>query len=66
MVVDGRTASSPGCTTFELANYMISLGCVTAFNLDGGGSTTVWFEGVVRNNPSDGAERPVPQAWVFK
>lgn len=66
VVVDGRTASSPDCTTVELANYMISLGCVTAFNLDGGGSTTVWFEGAVRNNPSDGAERPVPQAWVFK
>lgn len=66
VVVDGRNADSAGCSSLELANYMLSQGCVTAFNLDGGGSSTVWFDGAVKNVPSDGAERPVPQAWVFK
>lgn len=66
VVVDGRNADSAGCTTTELANYMLSQGCVTAFNLDGGGSSTIWYNGTVLNVPSDGSERLVGQAWVFR
>lgn len=66
IVVDGRNADSAGCTTVELANYLLSQGCVTAFNLDGGGSSTMWYNGSVINVPSDGSERVVAQAWVFK
>ncbi|XAG95372.1 hypothetical protein MIF8_81 [Erwinia phage MIF8] len=66
VVVDGRNADSAGCTTTELANYMLAQGCVTAFNLDGGGSSTIWYNGKVLNVPSDGAERLVGQAWVFR
>ena len=66
VVVDGRNTDSAGCTTEELANYMLSQGCVTAFNLDGGGSSTIWYDGAVLNVPSDGAQRVVAQAWVFK
>lgn len=66
VVVDGRNADSAGCSTVELANYLVSQGCVTAFNLDGGGSSTIWYNGNVINVPSDGAERPVAQAWVFR
>lgn len=66
VVVDGRNTDSAGCTTEELANYMLSQGCVTAFNLDGGGSSTIWYNGSVINVPSDGTERVVAQAWVFK
>lgn len=66
IVVDGRNADSAGCTTNELATYLLGQGCVTAFNLDGGGSSTIWYNGNVINNPSDGAQRVVAQAWVFK
>ena len=31
---------------------MKGLGCVTAYNLDGGGSSTMWFNGKVLNRPT--------------
>lgn len=57
LTVDGRTNFAAGMTNFELQQVMDELGCVDAFNLDGGGSTTLWcsgepFSGVV-NYPSD-------------
>ena len=36
----------------ELADLMKELGCVTAYNLDGGGSSTIWFNGKVLNQPT--------------
>ncbi len=54
VVVDGRTDESDGLTLTELANFMNDLGCVTAYNLDGGGSSTLYFNGKVINNPTDG------------
>lgn len=36
----------------ELAEFMESLGATTAYNLDGGGSSTMVFEGEVINNPT--------------
>lgn len=50
---------SPGMTADELADYMLSLGCVVAINADGGGSTTMVKEGKVINNPEYGKERSV-------
>jgi hypothetical protein len=63
--VDGRRKESIGMTLNELGSLMAELGCVEAMNLDGGGSSTVWFEGKVRNRPSDGAERPVANSLVL-
>jgi len=63
--VDGRQLDvSEGMTFSELAEYMIKLGCETAMNLDGGGSATLWAFGAVRNSPSEGLERPAPNALV--
>lgn len=56
---DGRQDESIGLTTNQLAEYMLTLNCQTAYNLDGGGSTTIYFNGKILNNPSDGFERPV-------
>ena len=55
LVCDGRgKRGSTGFTLPELADKMISLGCVRAINLDGGGSSTfVGKEGTVLNMPSD-------------
>jgi len=58
VVVDGRdTGYSRGATLDELASIMISLGATTAYNLDGGGSSEMWFDGEVVNQPSNGGER---------
>jgi hypothetical protein len=65
VVVDGRQRKlSNGMKLRELADYMISLGCQEAVNLDGGGSSTLWYNGAVLNSPSDGWEREVANALV--
>lgn len=52
VVSDGRTGESEGLTLYELAEFMQSLGAITAYNLDGGGSSTMYFNGNVINNPT--------------
>ncbi|MFI6466325.1 phosphodiester glycosidase family protein [Streptomyces sp. NPDC050528] len=63
---DGAVAYRSGLTIAEVATQMRKLGSVDAFSLDGGGSTTLVARAsgasavTVRNHPSGGAERPVP------
>lgn len=63
---DGAVAYRSGLTNAEVAAEMRKLGSVDAFGLDGGGSTTLVARApgasavTVRNHPSGGAERPVP------
>ncbi|WP_307781941.1 phosphodiester glycosidase family protein [Streptomyces sp. MBT65] len=63
---DGAVAYRSGLTIAEVAAQMRKLGSVDAFSLDGGGSTTLVARApgasavTVRNHPSGGAERPVP------
>lgn len=52
VVSDGRTSESAGLTLYELATIMQDYGCVTAYNLDGGGSSTMYFLGNVVNKPT--------------
>lgn len=52
VVADGRTSESEGLSLLELAQLMESYGCKTAYNLDGGGSSTMVFNGVVVNQPT--------------
>ena len=52
VVSDGRTSASQGLSLYQLAEFMESLGAETAYNLDGGGSSTLWFNGQVINNPT--------------
>lgn len=54
VVSDGRTSESAGLSLRELAGVMQSLGCTTAYNLDGGGSSTMVFNGSIVNNPTTG------------
>jgi len=51
VAVDGREEASVGLTLTELANFMKSIGCVNAMNLDGGGSTVLYVNGKVVNHP---------------
>lgn len=52
VVSDGRTNESAGLSLYELSQVMKSLGCSVAYNLDGGGSSTMYFNGRVVNNPT--------------
>ena len=54
VVSDGRTDESEGFSLLELAEFMQSLGAETAYNLDGGGSSTMVFNGSVVNTPTGG------------
>ncbi len=52
VVSDGRTDESEGLSLQELAEFMEGLGVETAYNLDGGGSSTMVFNGNLINNPT--------------
>ena len=52
VVSDGRTEESEGLSLLELAEFMDELGVETAYNLDGGGSSTMYFNGKVVNKPT--------------
>lgn len=54
VVSDGRTDESAGLSLYQLAGVMKELGCKTAYNLDGGGSSTMYFNGKIVNNPTGG------------
>lgn len=57
VVSDGRTEESKGLSLFQLAEFMEDLGATTAYNLDGGGTATMYFNGNVINKPtSNGKE----------
>ncbi|MDI4644556.1 phosphodiester glycosidase family protein [Cohnella hashimotonis] len=51
VVVDGRSSDSRGMTLNEFADLFAELGATEAYNLDGGGSSTMYFNGKVVNNP---------------
>ena len=52
VVSDGRTSESQGLSLYQLAQVMKSYGVKTAYNLDGGGSSTLYFNGKVINKPT--------------
>ena len=52
VVADGRTDASEGLSLYELAGFMQSLGAKCAYNLDGGGSSTMVFNGKIINKPT--------------
>ena len=57
VVSDGRTSESDGLSLYELASFLQSLGVETAYNLDGGGSSSMVFLGNIINNPASGKNR---------
>ena len=52
VVSDGRTSDSKGLSLYQLATFMQGIGADTAYNLDGGGSSTLYFNGEVINYPT--------------
>lgn len=65
LVIDGRSLNSFGATLKEVQDILLHYGAVNAANLDGGSSTTMYFNGRVINNPSDKlGERTVPSVFM--
>ena len=67
-VCEGRnmTEGVKGFTTEEVAEIMKELGCVEAINLDGGGSSCMLVNGKETIKVSDGSQRAVASAVMFK
>ena len=54
VIVDGRSEDSMGLRLNELAELMQSLGCKVAYNLDGGQTSQLYWQGSIRNDPARG------------
>ena len=66
LVIDGRQTSSLGGTMRNVQDILLNYGAYNAFNLDGGASTTMVYNGKVINSPSDIlGERYVPNAFII-
>lgn len=66
IVADGRQSGySRGMTLTELQQLFLRFGAQTAINLDGGGSSELWFQGEVINRPSEGRERRLSDIIYF-
>ncbi len=67
IVADGRTPGySEGASLPKLQELFLQHGATIAFNLDGGGSTAMYFNGQVINHPSSGDERRVSDIVMFR
>ncbi|MCX8130387.1 MAG: phosphodiester glycosidase family protein [Clostridia bacterium] len=65
LVIDGRSLKSLGATLRDMQDILLKYGAVNAANLDGGSSTTMFFNGRVINVPSDRlGERAVPTVFM--
>lgn len=57
IVSDGRTSGNKGLSLYQLADLFKKRGCSVAYNLDGGGSSTMVFNGEIINNPTSNGRR---------
>lgn len=57
VVADGRTSESKGLSLLQLALFMQTLSVQQAYNLDGGGSSTMYYDSQVINNPTTGGSQ---------
>lgn len=67
LVIDGRQVHSMGATYSDCQNIMLERGAVNAINMDGGSSTSMYYNGeYVNRNSSKYGARLLPSAWLFK
>lgn len=68
LVIDGRQSHSVGATYTDLVDIMLDYGAINACSMDGGSSTSLWFQGDYVNKCSsqDGKSRYLPDAWLYK
>ena len=66
---DGRSLNQKGLTSSEFAQEMLKHGCVNAWHLDGGGSTSLTYKGLKLNRNIDdngAADRAIPFTFNVK
>lgn len=67
LVIDGRQVHSMGATYADCLNIMLDHGAVNAINMDGGSSTSMYYNGAyINRNSSKYGARQLPSAWLFK
>lgn len=67
LAVEGRNKGvAEGATFPQMAKIFTDLQCVEALNLDGGGSSALFVNGMNTIKPSDGGQRPVPAVLMIK
>lgn len=65
LVIDGRQLGSVGATLKDVQNILLENGAYNAANLDGGSSSTLVYEGEMKNKPSSPfGPREVPSAFI--
>lgn len=65
LAIDGRQPASRGVNLKQLQDILLQYGAYNAANLDGGGSTTLDYDGRTLNNPSDvTGERLIASAFL--
>lgn len=64
MADGGGTSSGEGCLWNEFADFFRTLDCWYAIDFDGGGSSSLWFDGELRTSPSDGSARQIGEALI--
>ena len=65
LAIEGRRSSSMGATMADLIDIMVEYGAVNAFNLDGGMSSSLWYNGEeIIDNANIRQDRAIPTAWV--
>lgn len=66
IVTDGYNENgSSGATLQEMQILLTRFGAIDGYNLDGGGSSSLIFNGRIVNKPSDGRLRPLPTHFLF-
>lgn len=65
VVIDGRQATSAGIDLDDQGRVLQWLGAWDGINLDGGGSSCMVVNDMIRNHPSDGPERAVGNGVIF-
>ncbi len=67
LCIDGRQVHSMGATYQDCINIMLERGAVNAINMDGGSSTTMYYNGKYINKPSgEATSRLFPSVFLFK
>lgn len=63
-ICDGRLSDSWGMDLYQMADFMISKGCKSAYNLDGGGSATFYWNGEVLNRPNTNGDDDIGERAI--
>ena len=65
LAIEGRRSTSMGATMADLIDIMVEYGAVNAFNLDGGMSSSMVYNGEeIVDNANIRGDRAIPTAWV--